>query len=106
MGKKVSNNTVKENIKEDLAEKVMSDTTKTDVVNFPYAHLCLKCSCGSNYIIDKDIKGGLRIELPTNDTAAIKLACRDCGHEMELYYRKSDKKDEVDTETITTEETK
>ena len=86
----------KEVVKEDLAEKVINDAaTQKEVVSYEYAHLCMKCSCGSNYIIDKDIKGGLRIELPTNNTAAIKLVCRDCGHEMELYYRKSDKVNET-----------
>jgi hypothetical protein len=77
-------------IKEDIAEKV-SETRKP--IDFKYAHLCLKCSCGSDYIIDKDVKGGLRIDLPTNDLATIKLVCRDCGHEMVLYYRESNKKD-------------
>ena len=90
---------VTDNIKEDLAQKITTDGAAKEATPYEYAHLCLKCSCGSNYIIDKDVKGGIRIDLPTNDVSAVKLVCRDCGHEMELYYRESSKKDDKEVAT-------
>lgn len=70
---------------------------KQEVVKYDYAHLTMLCGkCGSKYILEENVKGGIRIDLPTTSSAQITLVCKECGNSMGMFYVESTKKDEVE----------
>lgn len=90
----------------DNTQEVVNDNTTTEatkpteeIKHYEYAHLTMFCGkCNAKYIIDENVKGGIRINLPTTSTAQITLVCKDCNNTMGLFYVESAKKDDVKEE--------
>lgn len=67
------------------------ETAKQEVKQYEYAHLVCACGkCGSKYVLQKDVKGGVHINLPTASNAEIVLVCKECKNTMALFYIESD----------------
>lgn len=67
------------------------ETAKQEVKQYDYAHLVCACGkCGSKYVLQKDVKGGVQINLPTASNAEIVLVCKECKNTMALFYIESD----------------
>jgi hypothetical protein len=68
------------------------DEEKKEVKQFEFADLHLECSsCGGDYILQKKIKGGIQIILPTTDSHELALVCEKCNAKLKLYYTESSK---------------
>lgn len=67
------------------------EQVKQEVKQYEYAHLVCACGkCGSKYVLQKDVKNGLQINLPTASNAEIVLICKECKNNMALFYIESD----------------
>jgi hypothetical protein len=81
---------------------------KPEVKQYEFAHLVVHCGkCNSKYVLDKDVKGGVQINLPTASNAELVLVCKECKNTMALYYVESDgstRKEEPKVESAEIEE--
>jgi len=69
----------------------MEKNKKQETKQYEYAHLVMHCGkCGSKYILEKDVKGGLQINLPTASNSDFILVCKECKNTMGLLFVESD----------------
>lgn len=61
------------------------------VKQYEYAHLVIHCGkCNSKYVLEKDVKGGVQLNLPTASNAEWVLVCKECKNTMAMYFVESD----------------
>jgi ornithine cyclodeaminase/alanine dehydrogenase-like protein (mu-crystallin family) len=86
-------------------EQVKPDEAKANnVKKYDFAHLVVHCGhCNSKYVLEKDVEGGVQINLPTASTSELVLVCKECKNTMALYFVESDgasrKKDRMGVST-------
>jgi len=72
-------------------DQVKQDGAKADVKQYDFAHLVVHCGkCNSKYVLQKDVEGGVQINLPTASTSELVLVCKECKNTMALYFVESD----------------
>ena len=76
--------------------------TQSEVKRYEYAHLVVHCGkCNSKYVQEKDVTGGIQVNMPTASNSELVLVCKECKNTMALYFVESDgatKKDKVKEE--------
>lgn len=80
------------------------ESVKSEIKQYKYAHLVVHCGkCGSKYILEKDVEGGVQINLPTASNAEIVLVCKECKNTMGMFYVESDGSSKTNKEEIVIE---
>ena len=78
------------------------EQVKQEVKQYEYAHLVVHCGkCNSKYVLEKDVKGGVQLNMPAASNSELVLVCKECKNTMALYFVESDgasKKDDVKQE--------
>lgn len=67
------------------------DNKQQEIKKYEYAHLVVHCGkCNSKYVLEKDVKDGVQINMPTASNAELVLVCKECKNTMALYFVESD----------------
>ena len=68
-----------------------NNTTQSEVKRYEYAHLVVHCGkCNSKYVLEKDVKDGIQVNMPTASNSELVLVCKECKNTMALYFVESD----------------
>lgn len=73
-----------------------------DYREFEYGHLIFECNrCSHRQTIEKDVRHGISISLPTTNKHVWTISCPKCKNTMKFFFLESFKKDEVVEQPIT-----
>lgn len=79
-----------------MSDKTIEQPQEGQVMKqFEYGDLTLECKCGKIKTVDKAIKGGISIPLPTvsKEDRFIGFMCEECGAMLKLYFEESSPED-------------
>jgi len=76
-----------------MEAKQQVETPQPEMKTYEYGDLTVGCKCGHTQVVDKAIKGGISIPIPTCDERSIELVCEECGSSLKLYFTESSKED-------------
>lgn len=72
-------------------EQQENKATQSEVKRYEYAHLVVHCGkCNSKYVLEKDVKDGIQVNMPTASNSELVLVCKECKNTMALYFVESD----------------
>jgi len=96
---KVANESIQKAFEEEKA--TVKENSGDDYREFKYGHLIFECSrCSHRETIEKDVKDGISIFLPTTNKHEWVIVCPRCKNKMRFFYMESFKKDPEPVEPI------
>jgi len=71
-------------VKKEEPKVAVEETPETEVKQFDFGNIVLKCKCGRKQTLMEHVQYGIQFIIATNDKAGITLHCDECHSELRL----------------------